>query len=346
MKHPMTGVPSTYNKYLTGFCRAGGNGLASVLPANSVWNMQNNTFITAQQIAWLVGCATAPCSGTGTINSTNNIFLGYVNPSNPYGAGNVPTLYYFEGGGAITLNTANNDEWGMKLGDCTTRESRRGAGKGHASRGKSQGILCVDPRLTNQPAPGWTDDSALDVFNPFLPDNAFYPTKTSPVNLAGLVYPGLPPTDYYNVQQTAPPVIGAVVTAGGVTPPIPPIIPPSGCFITINLPAVTRRDATPVWTTIGAEGDTVTVPVNTLVRYGNEPESKWSVTFLSPVPPFIVNNWLVGDPAPNFAKVLQSTPTPSTAPPNTLCVPVPSTAALTLDGDGHLVITVSTPARR
>jgi hypothetical protein len=68
--------------------------MASVIPIGSTWNIKNNTFISANQIALYVACAGTDTSCPATINSTNNVFLGYADPNNPYGAGDVPTLYY------------------------------------------------------------------------------------------------------------------------------------------------------------------------------------------------------------------------------------------------------------
>ena len=193
MSQPMSGVPSTYNTYLTGFCRAGGNGMASVIPIGSTWNIQNNTFITAQQIALYVACAGSDTSCPSTINSTNNVFLGYVDPNSPYGPGITPTLYYFSSG--IVLNTSHNEEFGMQLGTCPST---------------ANGVICSDPLLVNEPAQPWPgQESGLDVFDPFVTGNSFHPSSSSPLLGAGIQIPGLT-TDYYNVARPDPPGIGAV----------------------------------------------------------------------------------------------------------------------------------------
>jgi len=192
MSQPMKGVPSTYNKYLTGFCRAGGNGIASIMPKGSTWNMRNNTFITAQQIAWYVACAAPDVTCPSTINSTNNVFLGFTDPNNPYGA-NVPTLYYLDTG--IVLNVSHNDEFGMKLGSCPST---------------ANGMICVDPLLQSEPAQTWNGAEAdLDVFNPFVAGNSFYPASNSPLLGEGLQITGLT-TDYYGVTRPDPPTMGGV----------------------------------------------------------------------------------------------------------------------------------------
>ena len=195
MSTPMAGVPSTYNQYLTLFCRAGGNGMASVIPIGSTWNIRNNTFITAQQIALYVACAGTDTSCAATINSTNNVFLGYADPNNPYGAGDVPTLYYLSAG--IVLHASDNDEFGMKDGTCPST---------------TNSVICSDPLLLNEPAQPWVSEAALDVFNPFVAGNSFYPSSSSPLRGGGVQIPGLT-TDYYGVTRPTPPDLGAVVYA-------------------------------------------------------------------------------------------------------------------------------------
>jgi hypothetical protein len=192
MNAAMTGVPSTYNQYLTGFCRAGGNGMANVIPIGAIWNIQNNTFISAQQIAIYAGCAGTDTSCAATINSTNNVFLGYVDPNNPYGT-SVPTLYYLPTG--VVLNTSHNDEFGMRDGTCPST---------------ANGMICSDPLLLNEPSQTWSSESALDVFNPFVAGNSFYPSSSSPLLGAGITYRGILSTDYAGNAQTSPPVMGAV----------------------------------------------------------------------------------------------------------------------------------------
>jgi hypothetical protein len=195
MEAPMTGVPTTFNQYLTGFCRAGGNAFANVLPAGSVWNIENNTFITAQQILFYAGCSGATeTSCPATVNSTNNVFLGYDDPNNPYQGGS--TLYYFPG--STTINASHNIEYGMVAGTGTCPST-------------ANGMLCEDPKLLNEPAQPWPGtEGDLDVFNPFIANNSFYPTSTSPLLGTGTTYSGIPSTDYYGVATTSPPVIGGV----------------------------------------------------------------------------------------------------------------------------------------
>ena len=211
MNTAIPGTPSTYNQYLTGFCRAGGNGMASVIPTGSTWNITNSTFVSADNIAFYIACSGTDTTCPSTVNTTNDVFLGYTDPST--GGAGQPTLYYFctySGTGActngdgslapnITLNASHNIEYGMKsgTGSCPTTAS---------------GILCEDPLLYEEPAQPWpaAGEPALDVFSPFSFPNSFYPTASSPIISAGTTYTGIPSVDYYGTAYTSPPIMGAV----------------------------------------------------------------------------------------------------------------------------------------
>jgi len=187
MSQPMTGAPSTYNQYLTGFCRAAGNVVASVIPAGSTWVIANNTWVTYQPTTFDIACPVgrAPCAST--VDVTNNIFLGYNNPSNPYGA-ETPALYYIEDP-SITVVSSHNVEYGMRNGDCPA---------------SSGGNICLDPQFVNEPSQAWASEATLDNFN-------FSLTNASPAIGAGTTYSASPSTDYFGTATTNPPVIGAVV---------------------------------------------------------------------------------------------------------------------------------------
>jgi hypothetical protein len=218
MDSPMTGVPSTYNKYLTDFCRAGGDGMASVIPIHSTWNLVNNTFISADVIALYVACAGTDTNCPATINSKNNVFLGYADPNTVYGVLGPPSVYYFSAGDngdaaetGITLNVSNNIEYGMSNGSCS----------GEPYPGTSGSKLCEDPLLYDEPSQtisGDWQESDLDVFNPFVANNSFYPSASSPILGAGLAGGVAPATDYYGVPYTDPPNMGGVASTGAGAP--------------------------------------------------------------------------------------------------------------------------------
>jgi hypothetical protein len=211
MSAPITGAPANYNQFLGDFCRAGGNGMALEMPTGSTWNISNNTFVSADSIAMYVACSNvADTTCPATINATNNVFLGYTDPTYPVSV--TTTLYYFcnynattctNGNGSqppdIALNPSHNSEFGMRSGSGTCPTS-------------SYGMICTDPKLLNEPAQPWPGaEGDLDVFDPFVAGNSFYPTSTSPLLGAGTTYSGIPSTDYYGVPTTSPdPVVGAV----------------------------------------------------------------------------------------------------------------------------------------
>jgi hypothetical protein len=188
MSQPLPGAPSNYNQYLTGFCRAAGNVVASVIPAGSTWLIANNTWVTYQPTIFDIACpiGSAPCSST--VNFTNNVVLGYQNPNSPYGL-STPALYYIEDP-SINVVSSHNVEFGTRNDDCNPF---RGTGN-----------ICSDPLLAGEPAPGTIPpESTLDNFN-------FHLTSHSPAIGAGVTYPALLSTDYFGTATSNPPVIGAV----------------------------------------------------------------------------------------------------------------------------------------
>jgi Putative Ig domain len=185
LSQPFPGAPSNYNQYLAGFCRAAGNVLASDIPTGSNWLIANNTWVTYQPTVFDIACpGYSPC--TSTVDITNNIFLGYNDPSNPYGA-LTPAVYYIEDP-SISIVSSHNDEYGMRNGACQSGGT---------------GILCLDPRFVNEPSQTWVSEATLDNFN-------FSLSNTSPAIGAGTTYSVLPSTDYFGKTTSNPPVIGAV----------------------------------------------------------------------------------------------------------------------------------------
>jgi hypothetical protein len=103
----------------------------------------------------------------------------------PYSA-EAPGLYY-TGGDTLGIVGSHNVEYGIRNGDTCG----------------SNGNICADPLLTNEPTQGaWPPETALDNFN-------FHPTAGSPVSQAGASVSGLT-SDYYGVTRPNPPSIGAV----------------------------------------------------------------------------------------------------------------------------------------
>jgi len=188
MSQPLPGAPSNYNQYLTGFCRAAGNVVASVIPAGSTWLIANNSWVTYQPTIFDIACPVGVSPCTSTVNFTNNVVLGYQNPNSPYGL-STPALYYIEDA-SINVVASHNVEFGTRNDDCNPL---RGVGN-----------ICSDPLLVGEPAPGTIPpESTLDNFN-------FHLTSLSPAIGAGATYSALPSTDYFGTPTSNPPVIGAV----------------------------------------------------------------------------------------------------------------------------------------
>jgi hypothetical protein len=186
MSQPLPGAPANYNQHLSLFCRASGMVLGSIIPAGSTWTIANNTWVTYQPTSFEIACpGKVPCPST--VNLTNNIFLGYTNPSQRSFSGEDPALYYIEDSSIHKVAT-NNVEYGMRNGDCPN------GGKGN---------ICRDPQLVGEPANRTLPaESTLDNFN-------FRPTSGSPANGRGIAVSGVT-TDYHGSARPNPPSIGAV----------------------------------------------------------------------------------------------------------------------------------------
>jgi hypothetical protein len=182
MSQPLPGAPSTYNKYLTGFCRAAGNVFAFVTPKNSHLLIANNTVVAYSATVFDLACQPANACGSTPFIFTNNIFLGYqLKGAEP------PGLFYLEDR-SIKVTASRSVEYGNR------------SGTGSSCRGD---MICSDPRLVNQPPQqGWTNKAFLDNFN-------FHPTSGSPANGHGIAVSGIT-TDYYGNMRPNPPSIGAV----------------------------------------------------------------------------------------------------------------------------------------
>ena len=191
LSQPMPGAPSNYNQYLSGFCRASGMMFAGVIPSGSTWTIANNSFVTYQPTAFVIACPGPTGAGTcpSTVNFTDNIFLGYLNPSQPSYNGQATGLYYKVGTVGVNLVTSHNVEFGVRNGDCPNGGT---------------GNICLDPQFVGEPANRTLPaESTLDNFN-------FHLESGSPAIGAGATYSALPSTDHFGTATSNPPVVGAV----------------------------------------------------------------------------------------------------------------------------------------
>jgi hypothetical protein len=123
MSQPLPGAPSTYNKYLSGFCRVAGDVLAFVTPKNSHLLIANNTVV-----AYSATVFDLACQPVNACSSTPFIFTNNIKGAEP------PGLFYPEDR-SIKITESHNIEYG----------NRRG--RWDFCRGD---IICSDPRLANE----------------------------------------------------------------------------------------------------------------------------------------------------------------------------------------------------
>jgi hypothetical protein len=195
MSAPLAGAPSGYNQYLSDFCRAAGNVIASDISSGSTWTIANNSFVFNSPTLLDIACPNAypVCTGS-TINWFNNVILGYPNMPTVFGLP-TPAVFYNNEPQYITINKSNEVEYGL----------RNGSPCGGT-------VICSDPLFVNEPAQSATAQSALDVFNLTPVASSFYPAGNSPMVYGGAT--GGSSTDYFGVSQTSPSTIGAVVRVG------------------------------------------------------------------------------------------------------------------------------------
>ena len=175
----MPGAPPTYNKYLTGFCRAAGNVFAFVTPRNSRLFVANNTVVAYSATIFDLACQPVNTCDSTSFNFTNNILLGYyLKGTGP------PGLFYLEDH-SIRITGGHNINFGNRpLTTCSVD-------------------ICSDPRLLNEPPQqAWTSPSFLDNLD-------FHPASGSPANGRGIALSGVT-TDYYGSVRPNPPSVGAV----------------------------------------------------------------------------------------------------------------------------------------
>lgn len=182
MSASLPGAPPTYNKYLSGFCRAAGNVFAFVTPKNSHLLVANNTVVAYSATVFDLACHPEKTCGSTPFTFTNNVFLGY------YLKGAEPPGLFYPDDNSIKVNASHEIEYGFRRGSASN------------CRGD---IICSDPRLTNEPPQqSWTSPAFLDNLN-------FHPAAGSPAIGRGVATSGVT-TDYYGTARPKPPSIGAV----------------------------------------------------------------------------------------------------------------------------------------
>ena len=187
MSAAFSGAPTSYNTYLSDFCRAGGDNIAAGMGNGGTTLIAFNTITGYAATTFDFSCSSnsgGTCATTNLIVN-NNILLGYSNPG--YNAGQLPGAFYINTG-SETITRNNNLFFNQRNDGCPAT--------GFA------GELCTDPLLVSEPASPMVGESDLDNFN-------FNLGTSSPAIGAGVPISGIT-TDFNGTTRPTPPAIGAV----------------------------------------------------------------------------------------------------------------------------------------
>ncbi|WP_263366338.1 hypothetical protein [Edaphobacter bradus] len=159
MSAPFDGSPSTYHRYLSLFCRAGGDGITFRISNGSKYIFQNNSFAGYGATSYDIACWER-CDNVGIIFQ-NNLNIGYKNPT----TGNVPGVFYLDN---VQVNPFasldHNIFFNMRI--CPPGISQR----------------CSDPKIAKMPL--WNGEASLD-------DIDFHLTPASPARGGGVAPVGI-----------------------------------------------------------------------------------------------------------------------------------------------------------
>ena len=156
---PFSGAAEGYDKHLSLFCRAGGDGIAFAVNDAGTYVFQNNSFAGYGATSYDILCA-GTCTKQ-TITFENNLHVGYPDPT----GGARPGVFYYSGGPrAPFLARDHNIYFAMRTCPSGPTES------------------CVNPKIANMPR--WNGEASLDSID-------FHLTSDSPARGKGASVPGL-----------------------------------------------------------------------------------------------------------------------------------------------------------
>lgn len=159
MSADFPGAPSGYNKYLSLFCRAGGDGIALAVNDEGTYIFENNSFAGYGSTSYDISCS-GVCT-KGVITFQNNLHVGYRDPHD----GQRPGVFYLSG---LPRNP-------FAARDHNIYYNMRTCPSGTAER-------CLDPKIANSPE--WNGEASLDKID-------FHLTKGSPALGTGILIPAL-----------------------------------------------------------------------------------------------------------------------------------------------------------
>jgi len=172
MSATFAGIPSTFNTYLSDFCRAAGDQNAFEMIHASTLTLQNDTFVGYGATMIDFVCRDVSCNSSGpSFIMENVLMMGFSEAS--YNSGLTPGVISYSGPGISSSNftTRNNNLlFNMRNTGCPT------TGFSNES--------CSDPLFVSEPTTPISAESALDNFN-------FTITSGSPAKYAGVTIGGL-----------------------------------------------------------------------------------------------------------------------------------------------------------
>jgi hypothetical protein len=175
---PMDGAPENYNRYLSLFCRAAGDGIAFYITDGGSYILQNNSFLGYGSTSYDIHCG-GTCS-TANVVYQNNLNIGVSSPMD----GKLPGVFY----------TTDVPREALRSFDHNIYYNMRSCPSG-------QGERCVDPKIANLPE--WTGESSLDAVD-------FHLTSGSPARGAGVAVSGLNKDNAGVARPATAPDIGAL----------------------------------------------------------------------------------------------------------------------------------------
>jgi hypothetical protein len=184
----MPGAPKDYNKHLSDFCRAAGDGVALLVNDGGTYVFQNNSFAGYGATSYDISCSGGPCTKPNIIFQ-NNLHVGYINPK----SGQRPGVFYMAGLPRDPFSARNHNIY-YNMRTCPTGDAE----------------LCSDPKIANLPK--WEGEASLDGID-------FHLTRSSPARGAAIVIPSLE-EDHDGVRSTTKSRsdIGAYILHSGSRP--------------------------------------------------------------------------------------------------------------------------------
>jgi hypothetical protein len=180
MSAAISGAPDKYNRYLSLFCRAEGDGITFLVTSGGTYIYQHNSFAGYGATSYDIGCE-GDCS-TAKIVYQNNLNIGYKDPA----SGKLPALFYLSNVPSGAFDPRDHNVYFNMRGSCPMKMDEH----------------CWDPKIAGMPE--WHGEASLDGIN-------FHLTSGSQARGAGVANAG-PKTDFDGVARPAgsAPDIGAL----------------------------------------------------------------------------------------------------------------------------------------